>query len=521
MPKLILIIAGVIVVIVAGAFILLKPSPAPLPAEIPELPPPSSIPSEILGDKSEVVTTVDLREGMMTAIPGTTITVKVLEVRDLTSQGCLGGATGCQDEARLQISQDKASQIVNLRVIHTASQKEEGVNRATVFGYLIELVKLKGKEVTLRVGLKLAVAPPPPSPTPTPPPICPQVQIPVCGTDGKTYNNPCYAIQAGVNVQHGGACTGKEPPPIPSPTPTLPPPSTSGKEKIMWVSTRDAPSGVTGQELQSEVYYEIYTIDPDGTGIKRLTNNSIPDKDARWTSDGKITFVRVQLNQAHIWMMDADGANVKQLTTARPGYSQASLSPDGKKFVFVRATSLFNSDIYVMDADGANEKNLTNSPNVGDAEPEWTHDGKILFQSQRDGDPAFELYFMDADGTNIKRITNEPMVGNADGKISSDGNKIVFTRSDPKAQEEAIYVVNSDGTNMKKVIDVKTDADGGNSLEGDPGISPDGKRVAYVSTRGGQKTLDDLYVVNIDGTGEYLLTTSRGIDRDPEWTQLP
>ena len=65
-----------------------------------------------------------------------------------------------------------------------------------------------------------------------------------------------------------------------------------------------------------------------------------------------------------------------------------------------------NSEIYIMDADGSNLTNLTNNPAV-DGFHAWSPDSnKIAFVSDRDDNS--EIYVMDADGSNLTRLTNNP-----------------------------------------------------------------------------------------------------------------
>ncbi len=108
----------------------------------------SSTSSAIAGDGR---TDVTLREGQVAPVAGTDLTIRVEQVTDLTSQGCLGGPVGCKDQVRLEISRGTERKTVVLYVAHTQLQRQEGVNQAQVLGYTITLAALRGKDVTLNI----------------------------------------------------------------------------------------------------------------------------------------------------------------------------------------------------------------------------------------------------------------------------------------------------------------------------------------------------------------------------------
>src|SRR6185369_10966816 len=122
-------------------------------------------------------------------------------------------------------------------------------------------------------------------------------------------------------------------------------------------------------------------------------------------------------------------------------------------------------DIYTANADGSEVKPLTTTPGY-DAEATIAPDGRIAFTSVRDGD--MEIYSMNGDGSDVKRLTNR--VGPDGGPwFSPDGTKIIFRGRELQPGKELddyrmllkeslyrptqleIYVMDRDGKNLKQV----------------------------------------------------------------------
>jgi Tol biopolymer transport system component len=161
---------------------------------------------------------------------------------------------------------------------------------------------------------------------------------------------------------------------------------------------------------------EVYVMNADGSGQKRLTRNRGWDSQTAWSPDGrKLAFVSskrrgvlIHANQAgndEVYVMNADGSAQRNLTRNAARDILPAWSPDGRKLAFVRKRA-GNTEVYVMNADGSAQRNLTRNA-AGDNSPAWSPDGrKIAFLSDRDGNP--EVYVMNADGTGQLNVTRSP-----------------------------------------------------------------------------------------------------------------
>ena len=229
--------------------------------------------------------------------------------------------------------------------------------------------------------------------------------------------------------------------------------------------------------------YEICLMDADGGDAQKLTDSKVFNTFPAWSPDGKtIAFCRYEEGQpSSIWVMDADGTNVKQLTRG-PDRAPA-WSPDGNLIAFCR-----NGEIHVMEPDGANQVNLTKNETF-DADVAWSPDSKKLaFSSSRSGE-GFKIYVMDADGENVNEITKAGnLLGFAYPAWSPDGKKIVYADQDENNLE--IFVCDPDGDNVKQL----TKLGGKNTYAA---WSPDGKQIMF--RRLENEVAGALYVMNADG----------------------
>lgn len=149
---------------------------------------------------------------------------------------------------------------------------------------------------------------------------------------------------------------------------------------------------------------DIYSIDFDGDGtVMRLTDFSDRDSSPSWSPDGtEIAFRRRADGNSDIYVMNADGTDVRRLTTD-PGFDgDPAWSPDGSEILFTSDRS-GNYDIWVMNADGSGQLQLTDHP-ADDEFPSWSPDGELIaFQSDRHGGTS--VWIMRWDGSEQTNLT--------------------------------------------------------------------------------------------------------------------
>jgi len=145
----------------------------------------------------------------------------------------------------------------------------------------------------------------------------------------------------------------------------------------------------------------LWLMKPDGSNAHALTNKD--DIDPSWSPDGSmISFASSRAGTRQLFVMNADGSNIRQVTDLNNMGGRNTWSPDGTKLAFYRGPQ-GDRNIYVINVDGSGLVKLTDGgDNLG---PSWSPDGNwIVFTSFRDGNN--ELYIIHPDGTGLTRLTN-------------------------------------------------------------------------------------------------------------------
>lgn len=248
---------------------------------------------------------------------------------------------------------------------------------------------------------------------------------------------------------------------------------------------------------------EIYRINPDGSDLTRLTNNTATDGSPSWSPDGtELVFTSDRDGSfIDIYKMDANGSNVVRLTTSSGHDIEPSWSTNGEKIAFASNRD-GDYEIFVMDADGNNQTPLTTNT-TDDTYPTWSPAGRhIAFVSRRDGN--HEIYLMDADGSNQTNLTNHSSIDWMPA-FSPTGQHIAFVSN--RNGNSSIYTIDTSGGSLSQLTF-------SNTLWA-PAWSPDGSQLVYMSDQNGN---DELYTMDANGANQTRLTTDGGFENMPDWT---
>jgi Tol biopolymer transport system component len=241
---------------------------------------------------------------------------------------------------------------------------------------------------------------------------------------------------------------------------------------------------------------DIYVVNIDGTGETRLTEAAGAVTPV-WAPGHLIAFVSTRDGNEEIYTVAPDGSVLTNLTANPAADIWPAWSPDGTRLAFASSRRPDGMlQIHVMQADGSSVTPIGDRYGV---KPLWSVDGSRIAHVS-DGD----YWIMNLDGTGLTRITSEGGAGQLDVSWSPDGTRLAVTSI---SGSSGIYIVSADGSTRTLLA----------RSGWQPAWSPNGAQIAFVSIR---DAWDEVYVIGIDGTGETRLTTGGGTGVAVAPTQL-
>ena len=233
---------------------------------------------------------------------------------------------------------------------------------------------------------------------------------------------------------------------------------------------------------------EIFICDADGRNLRQLTFSKGFKQSPAWSIDTKfIAYTTLSRTNWTIMTINVSTGQSSDVTRSSGMNSTPAWSPVDPKTIAFTSSRNGNSEIYTCNINGKEVRRITNQSRI-DTSPSWSPDGsQIVFESDRTGSPL--IYVMNSDGSASHRLTSTPKAYEDSPSWSPRGDKIVFVSL---SDYSSFDIATASATGEDVVI--LTYGEGSNE---DPCWSPDGLRVVFTSTRTGSRML---YIMNWDGS---------------------
>jgi|GEM_PF-831841 len=278
--------------------------------------------------------------------------------------------------------------------------------------------------------------------------------------------------------------------------------------------------------------YEIYTMNSDGSGLRRLTFNNALDLYPDWSPNGNTLVFQSNVDgPGDIFSINIDGTNLTNLTmTPNESEGMPSWSPFGDKIAFTRSTAS-GADIFVMNTNGSNIEKVIDGENEGyNLYPTWSaNNNQLAFVSSKElitnnsTSGLFDLKIYDLTTGSQTNIGLVETYGNPDWSWTT--NKITYYNL--SLYYTSIELILPDGSG-RAILNNQTFPDQPlpyPRADENASWSSDGNLLTFDSTLYSDTDPNysdrDIYVMNADGTGVTNLTPNTTFnDIQPDWQPI-
>jgi len=248
---------------------------------------------------------------------------------------------------------------------------------------------------------------------------------------------------------------------------------------------------------------EVFVADADGRNVRQLTQDGSIVLGVSWSPNkDKLLYTSFKNGKAQIFLHDIVRGQRQQIASYPGLNAAAKFSPDGSKIAMVLSKD-GNPEVYISDPQGRNLRRMTSHPGV-DSSPCWSPDSsRIAYISDRSGRP--HLYIQGVGGGAARRITFQGSYTSAPS-WSPDGSKIAFSSNMSGNFNICVLDLNDETITI-------VSQEGGEADE--PDWAPDSRHLVYSSRVGG---INQLYVVDTYDGKTTRLSSNKVHHLTPAWS---
>jgi len=247
---------------------------------------------------------------------------------------------------------------------------------------------------------------------------------------------------------------------------------------------------------------EIYLCDADGQGLTQITRDNSISIGPNWSPDGRQLYYTSYLKGfPDIYAIELASGGRRRVTSFPGLNTGAAVSPNGRELALILSKD-GNPELYVMNVGGGGLTRLTNTRRAGESSPSWSPDGsRIVYVSDQAGQP--QLYMIARSGGEPRRLTSR-----GSQNVAPDwGRNNLIAYASLFGGRWNICVLDPDSLQVKQITNGDADYE-------DPSWAPNGRHIAAGRSIRYQSRI---YLLDSMGDAPIALTDSPGDWYSPAW----
>jgi TolB protein len=262
---------------------------------------------------------------------------------------------------------------------------------------------------------------------------------------------------------------------------------------------------------------DLFLVNADGSGLQQLTNTRADEIAPSWSPDGSaLAYLESKNGGLRLYILEMTEyvsglitSEPRQLSTLKVDESIPSWSPDSK-YIMVSAETDGNQELFIIPVDGSPEQRLTRTE-YDEKDPAWSPDGEgFVYTSNPDGN--FDLFYAEFNpGDTLDILSSSQLTMSDDDEMrpdwSPDGLQIVYSNADNGNHN--LYLIALDGSAAEQLTDTP-------AKEWNPRWSIQGNLILY-SYFNFSDTLNDLVILDLSDQTEKIVTFDSFDNWWPGW----